>query len=559
MPSLKSGEKSNYEPASQMSQSEKARYKIYKRQQLLIYAIGLWALISSLVATWSLISDTKSIQQVFHMDNNKLFTGFFKTQKKSNKKNLIFMVSDGMGPASLSLTRSFRQHTLQLPIDDILTLDKHHIGSSRTRSSNSLVTDSAAGATAFSCALKTYNGAIAVHPSDRSPCGTLLEAAKLAGYMTGLVVTTRITDATPAAFSSHANYRFEEDLIAQHQLGNYPLGRVVDLMIGGGRCHFLPTDEGGCRADTRNLVDEAIQNGWSYVPNLDSFKYLDGGNNVTLPLLSLLADYDIPYEIDRKDSEYPSLEETTKTALKALENATKDSDQGFFILIEGSRVDHAGHSNDPAAQVREVMAYDAAFKAAIDFAESSSTETLVISTSDHETGGLAVARQVTKEYPDYLWLPQVLANASHSGEHLARLLANYRGKDVESYIKTEIIQSGLGIYDYTEDEFNLILNNRHNPIDILNKMISIRAQIGWSTHGHSAVDVNIYAYGKKATEALKGNHENTDIGAFMEDYLSLDLHQITSYFRKNKFKTFLEENELVKSTMFQHNSDDILL
>ena len=98
-----------------------------------------------------------------------------------------------MGPTSLSMTRSFRQYTEGLPINDVLTLDKHFIGSSRTRSSNSLVTDSAAGATAFGCALKSYNGAIAVLP-DGSACGTVLEAAKLAGYMTGLVVTTRITE-----------------------------------------------------------------------------------------------------------------------------------------------------------------------------------------------------------------------------------------------------------------------------------------------------------------------------------------------------------------------------
>ena len=88
--------------------------------------------------------------------------------KPSGKRNLIFMVSDGMGPTSLSLTRTFRQHTSGLPVDDVLVLDRHLIGSSRTRSTSSLITDSAAGATAFSCGLKSYNGAIAVLP-DHSP------------------------------------------------------------------------------------------------------------------------------------------------------------------------------------------------------------------------------------------------------------------------------------------------------------------------------------------------------------------------------------------------------
>jgi len=98
------------------------------------------------------------------------------------------------------------------------------IWTSRTRSTSSLVTDSAAGATAFSCGLKSYNGAISMLP-DHTPCGTVLEAAKKAGYLTGLVVTTDITDATPACFASHVKIRMEEDLIAQQEVGEHPLGR----------------------------------------------------------------------------------------------------------------------------------------------------------------------------------------------------------------------------------------------------------------------------------------------------------------------------------------------
>jgi alkaline phosphatase len=149
----------------------------------------------------------------------------------SGKRNLIFMVSDGMGPTSLSLTRSFMQFQNGAPFSEQLVIDQHLIGQSRTRSSSSLITDSAAGATAFSCGKKSYNGAISVTP-DHEPCGTVLEAAKKAGYMTGLVVTTRITDATPACFAAHVNMRQEEDRIAEQMVGDYPLGRVVDLMFG---------------------------------------------------------------------------------------------------------------------------------------------------------------------------------------------------------------------------------------------------------------------------------------------------------------------------------------
>ena len=322
-------------------------------------------------------------------------TGGWKGGKPSGKRNMIFMVSDGMGPTSLSLTRSFRQSESGLPFGDVLVLDRHLIGSSRTRSTSSLITDSAAGATAFSCGYKSYNGAIAVLP-DHSPCGTVLEAAKKAGYMTGLVVTTRITDATPACFAAHVNERDEEDRIAEQEIGEYPLGRVVDLMLGGGRCHFLPqTTPGSCRDDEKNVIDMAKKNGFSYVDDRTGFDGLKLGSAVKLPLLGLFASTDIPYEIDRRnmDSVYPSLDEMARTALKALSEATRDSEQGFFLMIEGSRIDHAGHGNDPAAQVHEVLAYDKAFASVLDFLDRDTTPGVVVGTSDHETGGLATARR----------------------------------------------------------------------------------------------------------------------------------------------------------------------
>ena len=315
------------------------------------------------------------------------------------KRNLIFMVSDGMGPTSLELTRSFRQFESGLPPDDILVLDQHLIGSSRTRSSSSLVTDSAAGATAFSCGFKSYNGAISVLP-DHSPCGTVLEAAKKAGYTTGLVVTTRITDATPACFASHANMRTEENSIARQMVGDHPLGRVVDLMFGGGRCYFLSNStQGSCRSDNVDVVKMAKDNGFKYLDDRKSFDGLDKGRGgIKLPVLGLFASTDIPYEIDRRSQNdvYPSLDEMAVTAMNALQVATKDTEKGFFLMIEGSRIDHAGHGNDPAAQVHEVLAYDKAFTSVLDFLEKSDVTGVAVSTSDHETGGLAAARRKNK-------------------------------------------------------------------------------------------------------------------------------------------------------------------
>ncbi|OTB20723.1 hypothetical protein K445DRAFT_72289 [Daldinia sp. EC12] len=459
-------------------------------------------------------------------------------EKPAGKRNLIFMVSDGMGPASLSLTRSFRQYTEGLEYGNTLTLDKHFWGSSRTRSSSSLVTDSAAGATAFSCGMKSYNGAISMLP-DSTPCGTVLEAAKRAGYKTGLVVTTDITDATPACFASHVDVRQQNDDIAVQEVGNGPLGRVVDLMFGGGRCHFLPNGtDGGCREDNIDVVEMAKKDyGWNYINDRAGFdEFWEGKKEIPLPILGLFAPTDIPFELDRRNMNdiYPSLSEMAKTALRALEKATEDSDQGFFLMIEGSRIDHAGHGNDPAAQVREVLEYDKTFKAVLDFLDESKTPGVLVATSDHETGGLSVARQVNVDYPQYLWYPAVLANASSSSEYLAHRLQGHLAQTsdhsvpkLKKYINEELVKPGLGIHDASDEELTTLALSPEQAQYSFAHMISIRAQIGWSTHGHSAVDVNIYSSGGPGTEAIRGNVENTDVGKYLREYLNVDVDAIT--------------------------------
>lgn len=479
---------------------------------------------------------------------------------KPTKKNLIFMVSDGMGPASLSLTRSFRQVLEGRDRSDTLILDQHFWGSSRTMSSNSFVTDSAAGATAFSCGLKSYNTAISMTP-DYEPCGTVLEAAKRAGYTTGLVVTTDITDATPACFASHVYYRSQQDEIAMQEIGEGVLGHTVDLILGGGRCHFLPnTTAGSCRLDDVDVTEIAQKkHKYTYADDRAGFDALKLGKNVSLPLLGLFAAGDVPFEIDRRNMAdvYPSLSEMALTALTALEEATKDSDKGFFLMIEGSRIDHAGHINDPAAQVREVLEYDKAFKSVIDFIEGSDTEGVLVATSDHETGGLALALRTSPpppppkppkltppptetqgELPVYNWHPSVLVRANASSEYLTHLLVSHVAAnptepwdELHAWINDELVVKRLGIHDALEVEINAIASSPALAVQAFARMVSLRARLGWSTHGHSAVDVNVYSSGGAGTERIRGNVENTDVGKFLREYLDVDVDEITRELR----------------------------
>jgi alkaline phosphatase len=131
------------------------------------------------------------------------------------------------------------------------------------------------------------------------------------------------------------------------------------------------------------------------------------------------------YSIDRVPQSQPSLAEMTKLALETLHTATKDSQTGFFLLIEGSRIDMASHSNDPVGHVHDVLEFNSAFDVARTFIDQ--IDGVLISTSDHETGGISVGRQVTTAYPDYIWYPEVLVNATHSTEYLGYQIAANTG------------------------------------------------------------------------------------------------------------------------------------
>jgi len=190
------------------------------------------------------------------------------------------------------------------------------------------------------------------------------------------------------------------------------------------------------------------------------------------------------------------------------------------------------------------LAYDKAFNSVLDFLDRDSTEGVAVCTSDHETGGLAAARQLHDSYPQYLWYPSVLANTSHSAEYLTREFVKYKDdakvskRDLKSYAQ-KLVEEGLGIYDASSEEIQSLVS-ASSTIEvsyIFADMVSRRAQSGWSTHGHSAADVNIYSSNPSYASTLVGNHENTEVGNFLRDFLELDLEPVTRKL-KDAIQTF---------------------
>lgn len=422
---------------------------------------------------------------------------------QSPPRNIILFIADGGGAAQFTIARDFKRDHLRS--DSALVFDSLQTGSVRTFASNSRITDSAAGATAYSCGLKTYNGAIAVD-TLRRPCATLLEAAEAAGMATGLVATSRITHATPASFSAHVPERWMENAIAEQQIR-----QGIEVMLGGGRRHFLPEDEGGSREDGRNLLDEARDEGYQVISTRDELHALDDG-----PVLGLFEMAGLPYEIDRNPDEQPSLAELTRTALDLLEG----DPEGFFLMVEGSRIDHAAHNNDAAGMLHDVLAYEQAFAAALSFARRDA-ETLIVVTSDHETGGLSLARG-----GHYAWYPDTLAQVKASLETLTTTLVDHRNE------QAEILEELAGIEELSdEDAERLAAAIEWGEVkSVLADILSKRARIGWTTTGHTAVDVPLYAYGPGRRHFF-GNVNNTYVGQKIADIMGFDLEELTRQLR----------------------------
>ncbi|KAJ2814217.1 vacuolar alkaline phosphatase [Coemansia furcata] len=458
-------------------------------------------------------------------------------------RNLIFMVSDGFGIAGETMARGYIQSTHNYPLEWASTLDDLLVGTSRTRSSDSLVTDSAAGATAFSCAQKTYNGAIGVS-HDRKPCGTVLEAAKQAGYLTGIVSTARITHATPGSFAAHVVHRDMEELIAQHMISyNSSLtpAPTVDLMFGGGRCFFAPetpnpaagNPTSSCRSDQLDLWQFAQKNyGYSTISTRSQFDEILAADK-KLPLLGLFTNSHMSYEIDRDPAEEPSLTEMTQKALDMLHaastvprgNSTAGA-PGFFIMIEGARIDMAAHDNDPASHLHDIIEYWNAVAAVRKFIDTH-PDTLMIGTSDHETGGLTIGYD-----PEYVWYPNILTPVKSSAEVICkeiRPLSKDHTKLVSAVVN-KVLPKQLGITNATHEEINDIVDGAGGSAKAckhaVGHVVSDRARLGWTTGGHTGVDVGLYAYGA-GSGTIRGNKDNTHVGQLLADFLNVNPETIT--------------------------------
>ncbi len=304
---------------------------------------------------------------------------------KNKPKNIILLISDGM-----SLTQVSTYRLLKGGPNERIAVDKFPVsGIVLTHSENAIVTDSASSATAFSTGRKTNNGALGLD-EDNKILENFTEIIDRYGYVSSLISTSEITHATPAAYASHVDLRWKTDEISLQMMESN-----VMTILGGGRHFFLPEDLGGKRSDGLNLLEqmESSRMVMTEKKELDSFDHSYLGKVVGLFADEALRDKEKP----ENHVFEPSSSEMLNFAINRSEKFNENGCKGFFIMLEGSQVDWAGHANDLNYLKREMQDFDEAVELALDYA-TQNPDTLVIATADHETGGLLIESSSPTDY-----------------------------------------------------------------------------------------------------------------------------------------------------------------
>ncbi|MBM7664120.1 alkaline phosphatase [Solibacillus kalamii] len=430
-------------------------------------------------------------------------------QAKKEPTNVIMLVMDGSSNNAVSLARWYKGESLAM--DEILT------GGVTTYSAESAITDSAPAGTALATGHKSNSGYVGVLPSvidmpgvkgnpDNAftPVANVLEGAKQLGKATGIVSTSEIQHATPASFSSHVTSRSNYDDIGEQQVY-----QNMDVILGGGY-DYLKSEN---RKDGEDLVNVIEEKGYDLITTRDELL-----KSKSDKIYGSFAGSSLAYELDRTKTNpnEPSLAEMTSTAIDTL---NKDKD-GFFLMIEGSKIDWAAHANDPIGMVTDILSFDDAVNEALKFAKKDKN-TMVIAVTDHGNSGITIGNENTNSTYDKINISNYinpLKKATMTVEGALSHLKPDRSNLVE-------VAKLYGLDNLTAEE-TAALNAAETKklagtlVDLLSK----RADLGYTTGGHTGDDVFLYSYGPKR---ISGLVDNTDLAKEMANFMGIKLDKLT--------------------------------
>lgn len=431
-----------------------------------------------------------------------VFALIFTAAVQAEVKNVILMIGDGMGIGQIDMTRYMvggKDHKLEL-------MKLPNVGLIMTSSTEG-VTDSAAAGTAMAAGHKVYNGAVGMNKNG-AELDSVLDFAEVRKKSTGVISTNTVTDATPAAFIASVKDRGMGGEIAKQILNN-----DVDVVLGGGREDFMKEEAG------EDLIAKAKEMGYQYVSDQEQLKKVVPMNG---KILGLFNNSYMNYIQDREevDSQEPSLLEMTTKAIDVL----SENENGFFLMAEGARIDHAAHAADVPGVVAETLDFDKSVKYAVDWAKENG-DTMVVVVADHETLGLSVTEPINKE---------ALMNIEVSPEYMAGQLVETESGDAYTIDSIQSVFKEYADISLTEAEAREFNSNIINEDD---GSLYYQYKVGWQigsiiaaknnvgvvnadvransdTGGHTLNSIPVFAFGPE-TEKFNGMMQNTEIAEIL--------------------------------------------
>ncbi len=449
-------------------------------------------------------------------------------EKVKPTKNVILMVPDGVSTSVLSLVRWYNQQKSPQNVTATLATDPYLCGMVRQSCSDSPVPASPAAMTSFMTGYKVQGSNMSVYPSKNEgqdlvnvnadstwqPLATVMEAAKILGHKsTGLVVTVTATHATPGATTAHTVSRSEHHDIIRQMASNR-----VDVIFGGGVDYM---DD-----DVKSILED---NGITYIEkNVPAFMAVEKA-----PVWALFAGEDMAFDLDRDTLAEPSLCEMTEKVLSLL---SKDKN-GFFLMVEGSKVDYAAHSNDPMGIISEYDAFDKAVAVAMDFAKKDGNTTVIV-VPDHGNSGMTVGNNDYKNYykkgldtamamlPQYKCTGEGLTGLiqAQGVDSIRPIFKEYTGIDLTPAEEKAVRESMANIEkDYMEVALS------RNLKSVVTKILNAHVHFGYASGCHTSEDVFLAVYNPNGQVPM-GWIDGTDLAGYMYGLLGVkgSLDELTS-------------------------------
>lgn len=443
------------------------------------------------------------------------------TLQAQQAKYVFYFIGDGMGLNQVNVTEMYlaEQDGGRIGTSPLCFASFPYAGYATSYSATNSITDSAAAGTALATGVKTYNGAIGVN-AEKEPVESVAVKAKRSGKRVGVTTSVSIDHATPSAFYAHQESRswYYEIALDLPKAG-------FDFYGGSG---FLKPERTHDKKEAPSIYPIFAEAGYTVARGVEEYqaKRAEAGKMILMQRDGEKVDAScLPYAIDRKEGDL-TLKQITESAIDFL---MKDGGKkGFFLMVEGGKIDWSCHGNDAATTVREVMDMDEAVKVAYEFYKKHPKETLIVVTADHETGGLGLGTSKYELHLSNLIQQQESADAlSRSITNLRRQRRIYTWEDMKEFLGEKMgfwksvplnwEQERL-LRDAFEDsfvrnnvKFEESLYSKTEPLAAAAKQVMSQvALLGWTTTNHSAGYVPVFAIGAGAS-AFSGKMDNTDI------------------------------------------------